>query len=72
VDRAAGVAGARSLDAALAPYREDGDHVVQRSGGPHRHTSWLLVDDANVIRSAVEVAHTEQGWLVMSVASCAD
>ena len=72
IDYAADAPGAPSLADALAPYRKAGDHVVRRPRQPHRNPAWLLVDEHNVIRSALEVWHTRGGWLVGSVDRCAD
>ena len=72
VERAPGVAGATSATAALAPYRTDGDHVVAPADGSRTNRQWLLVDDTDVIRAAVRLAHGESGWLALSVERCAD
>ena len=58
--------------AAIAQYRQPGDHVVKRHRRPHRTAAWLLVDDRNVIHTSVELWHSQHGWLVGLVEKCAD
>jgi hypothetical protein len=72
IDYVADAPGATSRAAALAPYREEGDHVVDHPAGPHRNAQVLLVDAGNVIHHALELSHTENGWLVGMVDTCAD
>src|SRR5262245_41906190 len=71
-DYAVGAPGAKSVEAALAPYRTDGDHVVRRPAQPHQRAAWLLVDDQHVIHASLELFHTPRGWLVDTVEKCAD
>jgi hypothetical protein len=67
---AEGARGARTLVAAIADYREDGDRVVTgpRAGGlPHR---WL-VDADGTIHADLEMSGSRQGWFVTGVKRCA-
>lgn len=65
--------GSESRAAALAPYRQEGDHVVFRPGrNPHVAPTWLLVDDQNHIHASVELFHGSGGWLVSALDKCAD
>lgn len=70
IDYASGARGERSLRAALAPYRVDGDHVVRRPAHAHRGARWLLVDDRQVIHTSLELLHAERGWLVDVIEKC--
>jgi hypothetical protein len=69
-DYVADARGARTRTAALASYRIDGDHVVDRPARPHRNAQVLLVGDDDVIHDVLELMHTRNGWLVSSVESC--
>jgi hypothetical protein len=64
--------GAKTRAAALASFRIDGDHVVDRVARPHRNARVLLVGDDNVIHHALDLSHTEHGWLVNLVEACPD
>ena len=70
-DYASDATGARTRVGALASYRVAGDHVVDRLPRPHRNAQVLLVGDDNVIHHAIELLHTEHGWLVSMVEACA-
>jgi hypothetical protein len=72
IDYAVDAPGAKSRSAALAAYRVDGDHVVDRPARPHRNARVLLVDQGNVIHHALELWHAEHGWLVTMVEACGD
>jgi hypothetical protein len=72
LDYAAEATGTETREAALAPYRAKGDLVVDRPARPHRNAQVLLVDRQNLIRSALEVLHSPNGWLVSMVEECAD
>lgn len=72
IDYIADAPGARTRAAALAPYRQEGDHVVVRPARAHRRVGWLLVDSRNVIHTSVELWHSEHGWLVNVVEKCAE
>jgi hypothetical protein len=72
LDYVAGARGVSTLAKALMPYREPGDHLVLRPARAHRNPAWLLVDERNVIETAVEVWHTHGGWLVSMVDRCDD
>jgi hypothetical protein len=65
--------GSASRAAALAPYRQQGDHVVLRPARrAHVPPEWLLVDDQNHIHASVELFHSSGGWLVSALEKCAD
>jgi hypothetical protein len=64
--------GAPTRAAALADYRQEGDHVVDRPKRPHRNARVLLVDDRDVIHHALELWHSQDGWLVTMVQKCTD
>jgi hypothetical protein len=64
--------GAKTVAAALATYRKDGDHVVIEPHRDHRPRRWLVVGEDNVIRAAVQMFRGDQGWLASSVEKCAD
>jgi hypothetical protein len=64
--------GAKSRSAAIAHYRLAGDHVVTRPARAHRNAQVLLVDEHDVIDHALELIHTDNGWLVSTVESCGD
>jgi hypothetical protein len=72
VDYIAGARGGRRLASAIAPYRQHGDHVVVVPRHDHVARQWLLVDDRNLIHTALGVSHTRAGWLVDSVKECQD
>jgi hypothetical protein len=72
LDYVADARGVSTLANALLPYREPGDHLVLRPAGAHRNPAWLLVDERNLIHTAVEVWHSHAGWLVSTVDRCAD
>jgi hypothetical protein len=72
IDYVADAPGAKSRAAALARYRVDGDHVVDRPPRAHRNARVLLVDEDDVIHHALELRHAEHGWLVSMVEACAD
>ena len=72
LDYVADARGVSTLAEALSPYREPGDHLVRRPARAHRNPAWLLVDERNVIHTAVEVLRTSGGWLVSTVDRCAD
>jgi hypothetical protein len=72
IDHSADARGGSGRAAALAPYRQVGDHVVDRPARPHRNAQILLVDDGNVIRHALELWLTGKGWRVGVVEACAD
>jgi hypothetical protein len=69
-DYLASAEGARTRAAAIAPYRQAGDHVVLRPAQEHRHAAWLLVDARNVIHTSLELTHGRHGWLVSMVERC--
>jgi len=70
IDYAADARGAKTRAAALAPYRKQGDHVTVKPRHAHTNRQWLLVDDANVIHTALEMWRGEHGWLVSRVEKC--
>jgi hypothetical protein len=72
IDYAVDAPGAKSRAAAIARYRVDGDHVVDRPAHAHRLPQVLLVDADNVIHHELELWHTENGWLVTMVEGCDD
>ncbi len=70
IDYVADAPGADTLADALEPYREPGDHLVHRPARAHRNAAWRLVDEHDVIRTAVEVLENGHGWLVSTVDRC--
>lgn len=64
--------GKPTANAALASYRTDGDHVVVVPARAHQNRRWLLVDDTNLIHTALEMQHVQHGWLVDLVETCSD
>jgi hypothetical protein len=71
VDDVSGLRGERTPRAAIASYRRKDDHVVVLPRQGHRARHWLLVDDANVIHTSLDVSNTGNGWLVDQVETCA-
>jgi hypothetical protein len=72
IDYAAGAPGKKTRAAALASYRNEGDHVVRTPHHDHQLPRVLLVDDHDVIQVSLELWHTRRGWLVTSIERCAD
>jgi hypothetical protein len=72
IDYVAGAKGEPTAEAAMAPYRERGDHVVVVPGHEHVNRSWLLVDDTDVIHTSLELWHAGRGWLVTMVDRCSE
>jgi hypothetical protein len=65
--------GSASRAAALAKYRQEGDHVVfQPARKAHVAPAWLLVDVQNHIHASLELYHGTRGWLVSAVDRCTD
>jgi hypothetical protein len=45
---------------------------VTRPARAHRNAQVLLVDEHDVIHHALELIHTDNGWLVWIVEGCGD
>jgi hypothetical protein len=71
-DYVADAKGEPTAEAAMAPYRERGDHVVVLPAHEHANRRWLLVDDTDVIHTSLELWHTGRGWLVTMVEHCSE